>query len=137
MNNTPAETLAVVVEREVPHPPEKVWRALTEPHLIEEWLMKNDFRPVVDHRFNLRADWGVVDCRVLNVEPNRTVSYSWSSYDLDSVVTWILTPTSGGTRVRMEQTGFRPDQKSYYEGATAGWPRFLAKLGEVLARTEG
>src|SRR6201998_2145374 len=65
MSDTAAETRSVVVEREIPYPPEKIWRALTQPHLIEEWLMKNDFKPVVDHRFNLRADWGAVDCQVL------------------------------------------------------------------------
>src|SRR5580704_19664973 len=48
MTNTATETLSVVVEREIPFPPEKIWRALTQPHLIEEWLMKNDFKPVVD-----------------------------------------------------------------------------------------
>ena len=46
MTNTATETLSVVVEREIPFPPEKIWRALTQPHLIEEWLMKNDFKPV-------------------------------------------------------------------------------------------
>lgn len=65
MSNSATETRSVLVEREMPHPPEKIWRALTQPHLIEEWLMKNDFAPVVDHRFNLRADWGAVDCQVL------------------------------------------------------------------------
>jgi hypothetical protein len=69
MNEPVTETLSVIVEREVAFPPEKIWRALTQPHLIEEWLMKNDFKPVVDHRFNLRADWGAVDCQVLAVEP--------------------------------------------------------------------
>src|ERR1700716_215406 len=73
MNENSAETLSVVVEREMPHPPEKIWRALTQPHLIEEWLMKNDFKPVVDHRFNLRADWGAVDCQVMAVEPTRFI----------------------------------------------------------------
>ena len=58
MNETSTETLSVVVEREMPYPPEKIWRALTQPHLIEEWLMKNDFSPIVGHRFNLSADWG-------------------------------------------------------------------------------
>lgn len=134
MTETAAETRGVVVERELPYPPEKIWRALTQPHLIEEWLMKNDFSPVVDHRFNFRADWGAVDCRVLAVEPNRTLSYSWAAHDLDSVVTWTLTPTATGTRLRLEQTGFRPDQPHYYEGAKAGWPRFLAGLEGVLAR---
>jgi uncharacterized protein YndB with AHSA1/START domain len=98
MNEMSAETLSVVVEREIPHPPEKIWRALTQPHLIEEWLMKTDFKPVVDHRFNLRADWGAVDCQVLTVEPNKTLSYTWNvarddMAGLKSVVTWTLTPT--------------------------------------------
>ena len=63
---TAAETHSVVIEREMPYPPEKLWRALTQPHLIEEWLMKNDFKPVVGHRFKLRGDWGgVLDCKVL------------------------------------------------------------------------
>jgi uncharacterized protein YndB with AHSA1/START domain len=76
MSKSATETRSVVVEREIPHPPEKIWRALTQPHLMEEWLMKNDFAPVVGHRFNLRGDWGgVLDCEVLAVEPNRTLSY--------------------------------------------------------------
>ncbi|HXQ47192.1 MAG TPA: SRPBCC domain-containing protein, partial [Caulobacteraceae bacterium] len=88
MNETSTETLSVVVEREMPFPPEKVWRALTQPHLIEEWLMKNDFQPVMDHRFTLRGDWGSVDCQVMAVEPNKTLAYSWGALGLGSVVTW-------------------------------------------------
>src|SRR5215469_16314166 len=117
MNDTSTETLFVVVEREVPYPPEKLWRALTQPHLIEEWLMKNDFQPVVGHRFNFSADWGAVDCQVRTVEANKALSYTWDAYGLKSVVTWTLTPTGGGTRLRMEQTGFRPDQQQAYHGA--------------------
>src|SRR5215470_1713403 len=136
MNETSTETRAVIVEREMPHPPEKIWRALTQPHLIEEWLMQNDFKPVVDHRFNLRADWGAVDCRVLAVEPNRTLSYTWAAYGLESVVTWTLTPTSTGTRLRMEQSGFRPDEQQAYRGANAGWHGHFAALEKVLGRIE-
>ncbi|RJG42834.1 MULTISPECIES: SRPBCC domain-containing protein [unclassified Mesorhizobium] len=136
MSNTATETLSVIVEREVPFAPEKIWRALTQPHLIEEWLMKNDFKPVLDHRFNLSADWGSVDCRVQTVEPNRKLSYTWETKDLESVVTWSLIPTSTGTRLRMEQTGFRPDQQPYYRGATVGWQRFFAALEQVLARPD-
>jgi uncharacterized protein YndB with AHSA1/START domain len=136
MTDTATETRSVIVEREIAHPPEKIWRALTQPQLIEEWLLKNDFRPVVDHRFNLRADWGTVDCQVLAVEPHKTLSYSWGDHDLRSVVTWTLTPTSKGTRLRMEQSGFRPDQPRYYHGAKGGWPKFLAKLEQVLARID-
>jgi len=137
VTTTVTETLSVVVEREIPFPPEKIWRALTQPHLIEEWLMKNDFRPVVGHSFNLRAEWGAVDCQVQTVEPNRTLSYTWGSYGLASVVTWTLTPTSTGTRLRMEQLGFRPDQQQAYQGARGGWPRFFASLEQVLARLDG
>jgi uncharacterized protein YndB with AHSA1/START domain len=135
MNQTSAETRTVVVEREVPYPPERIWRALTQPHLIEEWLMKGDFKPVAGHRFDFRADWGAVDCQVLTVEPNKTLSYTWAAYGLESVVTWTLTPAGTGTRLRMEQTGFRADQQQAYQGAKAGWPRFFAALQEVLART--
>jgi len=130
------ETRSVIVEREIAYPPEKIWRALTQPHLIEEWLMKNDFKPVVGHRFNLRADWGAVDCQVQVVEPNKRLSYTWDAYGLESVVTWTLTPTSKGTQLRMEQTGFRPDQEQAYQGAKGGWPRFFAKLEQVLARPD-
>ena len=136
MSETSTETLSVVVEREIPHTPEKIWRALTQPHLIQDWLMKNDFRPVVGHHFNFRADWGAVDCQVLAVEPNKTLSYTWAAYDLKSVVTWTLTPTSAGTHLRMEQSGFRPDQRQAYQGAKGGWPRFFAALEQVLARID-
>ena len=136
MNDTSSETLSVVVERDIAHPPEKIWRALTQPHLIEEWLMKNQFKPVVDHRFNLSADWGTVDCQVQSVEINRALSYTWDTKDLRSVVVWTLTPTSGGTLLRMEQSGFRRDQQPYYRGATVGWPRFLDELERVLERMD-
>jgi uncharacterized protein YndB with AHSA1/START domain len=136
MNNIATDTRAVIVERDIPHPPEKIWRALTQPHLIEEWLMKNDFQPAVDHRFNLRGDWGAVDCRVLEVEPNKTLSYRWDAMGLESVVTWTLTPTRTGTHLRMEQAGFRRDQEQAYQGAKFGWQKFFAKLEQVLARTE-
>jgi uncharacterized protein YndB with AHSA1/START domain len=136
MNDTASETLSVVVERDIAHPPEKIWRALTQPHLIEEWLMKNQFKPVVDHRFNLSADWGTVDCRVQSVEVNRALSYTWDTKDLRSVVVWTLTPTSRGTLLRMEQSGFRQDQQPYYRGATVGWPRFLDELERVLERMD-
>src|SRR5450631_2855584 len=94
MSNTATETLSVVVEREISYPPEKIWRALTQPHLIEEWLMKNDFKPVMDHRFNLRGDWGTVDCQVLAVEPNKTLSYTWG------LVSGALSPGPSHPRAR-------------------------------------
>ena len=141
MNNTATETRSVVVEREIPYPPEKIWRALTQPHLIAEWLMANDFSPVVGHRFNLRRSPQpdltiVVDCQVLVIEPNKRLSYTWVALDLESVVTWTLTPTPTGTRLRMEQSGFRPDQTRAYGGATAGWRQVFATLEQTLARVD-
>jgi uncharacterized protein YndB with AHSA1/START domain len=128
------ETRSVVVEREIAYPPEKIWRALTQPHLIEDWLMKSDFAPVVDHDFTFRGDWGSVDCRVLEVEPHSSLAYTWGAMGLESVVTWTLTPTAAGTHLRMEQRGFRPDQEQAYQGAKIGWRNFLAKLEQVVAR---
>jgi uncharacterized protein YndB with AHSA1/START domain len=136
------ESRTVVVERELAHSPEKLWRALTQPHLIEEWLMKNDFKPTVGHRFNLSGEWGgVLDCEVLVVEPNKELAYTWNfvhddaAFNLRSVVTFTLTPTRTGTHLRVEQSGFRPDQRQALGGANAGWRQFLAKLEQTLART--
>ena len=130
---------SVTVEREIPHPPEKIWRALTTQHLIEEWLMRNDFGLDLGHRFQLRGDWGNVDCEILEVDPGRTLSYAWNhphddpTYALESVVTFTLEPTAGGTLLRMEQVGFRPDQKQAFGGAKGGWKIHLENLEKVVA----
>jgi len=136
MTQTQADALTLVFERELPHPVDKIWRALTQPPLIEEWLMKNDFEPILDHKFNFRGDWGSVDCQVMAVEPNRILSYTWGAYGLGSVVTWTLTPTDTGTHLRLEQSGFQPDQQQAYQGAKMGWPRFLSTLEQVVARLD-
>jgi uncharacterized protein YndB with AHSA1/START domain len=136
MTDAGTGTRSVVVEREVAYPPEKLWRALTQPHLLEEWLMKSDFKPEAGHAFKFTADWGGVDCKVLAVEPNRTLSYTWDAMGLESVVTWTLTPTPTGTSLRMEQSGFRPDQQQAFNGARYGWGQFFSALEQVLARTE-
>ena len=133
------QTRSVVIEREIAHSPEKLWRALTQPHLIVEWLMRNDFEPVVGHRFTLSGDWGGVECDVLAVEPGKTLTYTWNHvhddplYDLRSVVSFTLTPTASGTLLRMEQTGFRPEQKQAFGGARHGWEQHFTNLERVLA----
>lgn len=131
-------THSIVIEKELPHPPEKIWRALTQGPLIKEWLMDNDLQPVVGHKFNFRstpvANWnGIIDSEVLAVEPNKKLSYSWNSLGLESVVVWTLVETSGGTLVRMEQSGFRPDQEVAYKGANYGWQKFIGGLESVVA----
>jgi len=136
MTTTAAESRSVVVERQIAHPPERIWRALTQPHLIEAWLMRNDFAPVVGHDFSLKGDWGSVDCQVLEVEPNRTLAYTWAAMGLESVVTWTLTPTADGTHLRMEQAGFRADQKQAFGGALYGWNNFFANLEQLLAQPD-
>ena len=128
------ETRTVTIARELPFAPDKIWRALTQPHLIAEWLMQNDFQPAVDHRFTLRGDWGSVDCRVIEIVPGKSLSYSWDAMGLESVVTWTLTQTATGTRLRMEQTGFRADQTQAYQGAKFGWQRFFDQLEKVVAK---
>jgi uncharacterized protein YndB with AHSA1/START domain len=141
MDQPSTQTRSVVVQRELPFPPERIWRALTQPHLIEDWLMKSDFEPIVGRKFNLRRTPRpdleiVIDCEVLEVEPNRTLSYTWSALEIETVVTFTLTPTGSGTLLRMEQSGFQPDQKQACAGATAGWQRFFTALEQLLARAD-
>jgi uncharacterized protein YndB with AHSA1/START domain len=137
MNTAATQTDTLVVEKEMPHPQEKVWRALTQGPLIEAWLMANDFQPVVGHKFTLRTtpvpNWnGIIDCKVLSIEPNSRLSYTWGSMGLETVVAWTLTPTKGGTNVRMEQSGFRSDKDASYKGATYGWQKFIGSLERVV-----
>jgi uncharacterized protein YndB with AHSA1/START domain len=128
------DTRSVVVEREFAHAAEKIWRALTQPHLIQEWLMQSDFLPKVNHSFKFTADWGSVDCRVLEVEPHQSLSYTWNAYGLESVVVWTLIPTKSGTLLRMEQAGFRMDQEQAFQGAKFGWAKFFEGLENSLQR---
>ena len=134
-------TRTVVVEREMAHTPEKIWRALTEGKLIEEWLMTNDFQPVVGHRFTFRATpvpgWsGVIESEVLAVEPHVRLVYSWGTLGVETVVTWTLTPTASGTHLRMEQSGFGPNQEANYKGAKYGWNKFIGNLERVIGGLE-
>jgi uncharacterized protein YndB with AHSA1/START domain len=134
-------TRTLVIERDIPYPQEKIWRALTQGALIEEWLMKNDFQPTVGHRFNFRSTpvpgWdGVIACEVLLVEPKSRLSYSWGTMGMVSLVAWTLTPTKDGTHVRMEQTGFRSEQDAAYKGATYGWTKFIGNLERVAGGLE-
>jgi len=135
-------TRSIVVERKMPHPPERIWRALTINALIEEWLMKNDFEPILGHKFNFRATpmagWnGVADCDVLIVEPPRRLSWRQNASGeqaadgLKSVVTWTLTPVAGGTLVRMEQAGFEAKDEAGYKAMSGGWPSVLERLERV------
>jgi uncharacterized protein YndB with AHSA1/START domain len=140
---TATATRSLIIEREMPHAPEKVWRALTQGPLIADWLMSNDFKPVVGHRFNFRAapmpNWnGVTDCEVLVVEPQQRLSYSWSASGdeaangVKTIVTFTLTPVNGGTYLRMEQSGFGQNEEANYRGAQYGWQKFIGELERVV-----
>lgn len=139
MSATPPETRSVAVERELPFPPERVWRALTDPQLIGEWLMAGDVAAVPGHAFRLQGEWGGVDCEVLEAEPHRHLVLRWDhphpqpAFDLRSVVSFTLAPTAQGTRLTIEQRGFRPDQPRAFGGARAGWARRLEDLEQVVA----
>jgi uncharacterized protein YndB with AHSA1/START domain len=143
--NSKAETKSISVKFDLPHPPVKVWRALTEPELLAEWLMATDMRALVGNSFTFKAEptpwWdGIVHCEVLEVDPPKRLRYTWrsgpESLGLDTVVTWTLTPTpSGGTRLALEHSGFLPTNAFAFDGARKGWQRMAGeRLREVLAR---
>ena len=142
------EARSIVVERLMAHPPEKIWRALTQGRLIAEWLMPNDFEPVIGYRFTFKTrpmgDWdGIVRCEVLECDPPQRLRYSWkggsdSNPDygarLVSDVTWTLTAVDGGTRVRMVHDGFVfPGNRFAYEAMSPGWGKIIDAIGRVTA----
>ena len=142
MNDTQEAPRTLVLERVFPHPPEKLWRALTEGALLAQWLLSNDFEPEVGHRFRFRREpvgnWnGVIDSEVLNVEPCRRLCYRWDALGVETVVEWTLTPAEGGTHLRFEQSGFGPGQQSNYQGAKYGWTGFIGNLEKVVACLPG
>jgi len=139
-----AETKSISLEYDLPHAPAKVWRALTETELLAKWVMANDMQPTVGHSFTFRMEptqwWdGIVNCEVLEVQPNKRISYTWrggpANSQIDTVVTFTLAPTpSGGTHLTLEHTGFLPANKFAYDGAGQGWQYMLGtRLNEVLA----
>jgi uncharacterized protein YndB with AHSA1/START domain len=139
---------SIVVENELPDPPERVWRALTDPQLLESWLMPNNIGAEVGARFQFRTApapgfSGIVECEVLEVVPHRLLVYSWRGgskavegygHELDTVVTWRLTPLeNGGTRLHLEHSGFDPDS-FVFKAMSQGWKgKVSEKIHQVLA----
>jgi uncharacterized protein YndB with AHSA1/START domain len=122
-----------------PHPQEDVWHCLTTAELIGQWLMPNDFKPLMGHKFQFTSKpvpgWcGIVDCQVTEMVPNKRLSYTWvsgpkpGSRQIDTTVTWHLIPENGGTRLKLEHTGFsgfKAWMVSYMMGK--GWNSHIAK----------
>jgi len=140
-NTAQSQTESISFEFDLHHLPEKVWRALTDPELLAEWLL-----PVVDLKLERGAaftfktrpmpGWdGTVKCRLLEIEAQRKVSYTWVVGDMDTVVTFTLTPTALGTRLSLVHSGFKPEQKQNFAGARYGWKMMGGKLVDLLART--
>jgi uncharacterized protein YndB with AHSA1/START domain len=136
----PSQTESLSFEFDLQHSPEKVWRALTDPALLAEWLL-----PVVEGKLEPGAafmfktqpypGWdGSVSCRVLEIEAHKKLSYAWTVPFLDTVVTFTLAPTASGTRLSLVQSGFKPDQKQNMGGARYGWKMMGGKLIDLLAR---
>ena len=136
-----SQTESLSFEFDLHHAPEKVWRALTDPALLADWLL-----PVIDLKLERGAaftfktqpypGWdGSVNCRLVEIEPHRKLSYTWVVGDmLDTVVTFALTPTASGTRLSLVQSGFKPDQKKNVGGARYGWKMMGGNLVDLLAR---
>jgi uncharacterized protein YndB with AHSA1/START domain len=135
----PSQNESISFEFDLHHSPEKVWRALTDPVLLTEWLL-----PVIELKlepgaaFTLKTQpqpgWdGIVNCRFLEIEAHRKLSLRWIVGDIDTVVTFTLTPTASGTRLSLVQSGFRPDQKQNFGGARYGWKMMGGKLVDLLA----
>ena len=137
---TRAQSETISFEFDLHHRPQKVWRALTDPVLLMEWLL-----PVVELKlepgaaFTFKAPpqpgWdGSVNCRFLEIEAHRKLSYTWVVGGIDTVVTFTLTPTASGTRLSLVQSGFKPDQRQNFGGARYGWRMMGGKLVDLLAR---
>ena len=135
-----SQTEAIAFDFDLQHPPEKVWRALTDPELLAEWLL-----PVLDLKLESGAPFtfktqaypgwdGTVNCRFIEIEPNRKLSYAWTVPFLNTVVTFTLTPTASGTRLSLVQSGFKADQKQNFGGARYGWKMMGEKLVGLLGR---
>lgn len=135
----PGQRETIAFEVDLRHPPEKVWRALTEPELLRQWLLPAiGFQLQPGAEFTLKAPqaypgWdGTVDCRMVEIEPLRKLSYTWAVPFLDTVVTFTLVPTDAGTRLSIVQTGFRPEQKQESGGARYGWKMMGGRLADLL-----
>jgi uncharacterized protein YndB with AHSA1/START domain len=135
---------SIEVDEFLPHPPRKVWRALTDPELLARWLMPSDFKPVIGHRFTFTTRPiasigfdGVISCQVLELDEERLLRIGWDGGTLDTTVTWRLVAEGNGTRLFVEHAGFDlddPVQAFAFRGMGSGWrSHIMRSLAETLA----
>ena len=135
-----SQTESIEFEFDLHHSPEKVWRALTDPVLLAEWLLpvfELELEPGTAFTFKAQPQpgWdGIVNCRFVEIQAQKKLSWQWVVGEIDTVVTFTLTPTASGTRLSLLQSGFKPDQKQNIAGARYGWKMMGAKLVDLLAR---
>ncbi|HEX6040194.1 SRPBCC domain-containing protein [Longimicrobium sp.] len=127
----------IQLSEHIPHPPSRVWAALTDPAIHARWWAAGDVRPVAGHRFTLdMGAWGQQACEVIAVEPERLLSYSFAPGTLDTTITWRLEPEGEGTRLSLEHAGFDLDSplgRRAYEGMGGGWPGVMRRMDRALA----
>jgi uncharacterized protein YndB with AHSA1/START domain len=137
-----SQSESIAFEFDLHHRPEKVWRALTDPSLLAQWLLPAiGFKLERGAAFTLKAqpqpEWdGKVNCRFREIEPQRKLSYTWVVGEIDTVVTFTLTPTATGTLLSLVQSGFKPEQKRNFGGARYGWRMMGAKLVDILPNVQ-
>lgn len=137
----------IEVDQYFPHPPTKLWRALTEPELMAQWLMPNDFQPAVGHKFTFHSRpvaktrfSGRIACQVLELLPQKRLRISWGDADdsdgAKTTVTWTIQPEGKGTRLFIEHAGFDPDDPTQLLARkimNGGWrSHVLRQLSELL-----
>jgi uncharacterized protein YndB with AHSA1/START domain len=138
----PSQSDTISFELDLKHSPQKVWRALTDPVLLKDWLLPvTGLKLEPEAAFTFKTQpypgWdGTVNCRMLEIEPHKKLSYAWvvGDMELDTIVTFTLSPTPSGTRLSLVQSGFKPHQKQAFGGARYGWKMMGEKLADLLAK---
>jgi uncharacterized protein YndB with AHSA1/START domain len=139
----PEQTDTITFELDLKHSPQKVWRALTDPELLAQWLLPAiGFELRTGAAFTFKTQpypgWdGTVSCRILEIDAHKKLSYAWVVGDmaLDTIVTFTLEPTASGTRLLLTQSGFKPEQKQNFGGARYGWKMMMGdKLVTMLEK---
>jgi uncharacterized protein YndB with AHSA1/START domain len=131
---------------ELPHPPNRVWAALTTAEGLGTWFGNEatiDLRPGGAASMSW-TDGYTVDLRVERVDEPAVFGFTWQIKGLPeddprrTYVEFTLTPAGTGTRLTVVETGFAqlPDAtyQTEYDGHVDGWAHELAELAGYLDR---